>query len=79
MQPPFPPRPRPRRPWLRVLVAAVLLVGLVIAVYGSVLANQAGLLPWQEEPTRVATGITPFAGLDVPGFGAPTPTPAAAE
>ena len=64
---------RPRRPWLRLLVGAVVLLGVVVAIYGSVLANQAGILPWQEEPTRVATGITPFA--DIPGFGVPTPTP----
>lgn len=63
-----------RRPWLRLVLLAALLLLIVVGVYGGVLANQAGLLPWQEEPVRISTGITPFA--DIPGFDEPTATPA---
>lgn len=67
-------QPAARRPWLRLLLLAAILVLIVVGIFGGVLAGQAGLLPWQEEPTRVSTGITPFA--DIPGFGDQTPTPA---
>lgn len=62
---------RPRLTPLRIGVIALALV-LIIAVgaYGTYLANEAGRLPWQEEPTRIP--ITPFA--DIPGFGG-TPVP----
>jgi hypothetical protein len=65
-----------RRRGLRVVAAAALLAVLLVGGYGMYLANMAGRLPWQADPTRIA--ITPFA--DIPGFGAaappsPTPTP----
>ena len=58
-------------PFVSMLIAAVLILGFVIAGYGIFLANEAGRLPWQEEPTRIA--ITPFA--DIPGFNQPMGTP----
>ena len=63
-----------RRRGLRVLTAAALLAVLLVGGYGMYLANMAGRLPWQADPTRIA--ITPFA--DIPGFEAaapPSPTP----
>ena len=65
-----------RRRGVRVLTVAVLLAIVVVAGYGMYLGSLAGRLPWQEDPTRVAAGITPFA--DIPGLGAPTQTPQAA-
>lgn len=65
---------RSRRRWLRPLIAAAVLLLLLVGGYGFYLANLAGELPWQEDPTRVSTGITPFA--DIPSVGAPSPTPA---
>ena len=68
--------PPDRRRRLLILAAAVLVPLLVVVGYGISLASDAGVLPWQEEPTRIA--ITPFA--DIPGFdpaaSPPTPTPA---
>jgi hypothetical protein len=55
-----------RRP---VLTLAILVVGvflIFVGGFGYYLADTAGKLPWQEDPTRIA--ITPFAGI--PGFGA---------
>lgn len=60
-----------RHPFVSLLIAGVLILGFVIAGYGTFLANEAGRLPWQEEPTRIA--ITPFA--DIPGFNQPMGTP----
>jgi predicted metal-binding protein len=65
-----------RRRLLVILAGAVVAVVLVVGGYGVYLADMAGYLPWQAEPTRIA--ITPFA--DIPGFTAapaataPTPT-----
>jgi len=59
--------------WVRLLAVAMLVFVVVVFGFGIYVASQAGALPWQTEPTRVAVGITPFAGI--PGFGAPTPTP----
>jgi predicted metal-binding protein len=39
---------------------------IFVGGFGYYLADSAGKLPWQEDPTRIA--ITPFA--DIPGFGA---------
>jgi hypothetical protein len=41
-----------------------LVVLLVVVGYGLYLANMAGRLPWQEEPTRIP--VTPFADLGGP-------------
>lgn len=60
-----------RHPLVSMLIVAVLIVTVVIAGYGIFLASEAGRLPWQEEPTRIA--ITPFA--DIPGFDQPMGTP----
>ena len=60
-----------RRPWLTIMLLAVVLGALVVGGSGLWLAGEAGRLPWQEDPTRIS--ITPFA--DIPGFNAPTPTP----
>ena len=56
---------------LSILLGIALLFVLVVASYGLSLANEAGRLPWQEDPTRIP--ITPFA--DIPGFSAPAATP----
>jgi len=62
--------------WMRAhpIATTVILVGLlvtvVVASYGFYLADMAGKLPWQAEPTRIP--VTPFS--DFPGFN-PTPTP----
>lgn len=61
-----------RHPLVSMLIAGVLILTLVIAGYGVFLASEAGRLPWQEEPTRIA--ITPFA--NIPGFDQPIGTPA---
>lgn len=46
-----------------VLIAATVIVVIVVLVasWSVWTAGEAGLLPWQEEPTRIA--ITPFADL----------------
>jgi len=60
-----------RHTWLTLFATLVLLLLAIVGGYGISLASDAGRLPWQEQPTRIA--ITPFA--DIPGFSAPTPTP----
>ena len=63
--------------WLRVhpilttVLAVALLFTLVSASYGFYVANEAGRLPWQVDPTRIP--VTPFS--DFPGFNSPS-TPA---
>lgn len=50
---------------LVMLVGAVILLGLaVIGGWTFFDAWEAGMLPWQPEPTRVA--VTPFADLPTP-------------
>lgn len=44
-----------------VLGLLALVVVLIVAGYALYLANMAGRLPWQEEPTRIP--VTPFADL----------------
>jgi hypothetical protein len=69
---------RIRRHPFAIAVATAIVIALILIVgYGSYLAGQAGELPWQAQPTRIA--ITPFAGI--PGFDpastpVATPTPA---
>ena len=53
----------------RIIAVAVLVPVLVFAGFGLYLASLAGELPWQADPTRIVTSITPFA--DIPGFSAP--------
>lgn len=62
-----------RHPLLTVLVAAIFVFTVIAVSYGVFIASEAGRLPWQEDPTRIA--ITPFA--DIPGFNSDTATPAA--
>jgi hypothetical protein len=58
----------------RKIIATLVLIpiGLVI-LFSLYLANTAGELPWQTDPTRVP--VTPFANLPttVPAAGTPTP------
>ncbi len=64
-----------RSPVLAAVLAVALVLTLVIAGYGMLLASEAGRLPWQVDPTRIP--VTPFA--DFPGFGnasTPAATPA---
>lgn len=67
-----------RHPLITIFATAIVVVAIVIVGYGAYLTGQAGELPWQTQPTRIA--ITPFAGI--PGFDlaasppAATPTPA---
>lgn len=67
-----------QHPLIVALAALIVVVFMVVVGYGTYLAGQAGELPWQTQPTRIA--ITPFAGI--PGFDpaasppAATPTPA---
>lgn len=64
-----------RNRWATAVAVIVLIVLVIVGGYGIYLANLAGYLPWQEEPTRIA--ITPFA--DIPGFTArATSTPGGA-
>lgn len=62
-----------RHPLLTGLMVAIILFTVFAMSYGVFLASEAGRLPWQEDPTRIA--ITPFA--DIPGFNEPVGTPAA--
>lgn len=59
----------PRRPWVRVMVVAVVVAVVALGGYGMYLGSVAGRLPWQTDPTRISTALTPFAGI--PGVGAP--------
>jgi len=56
-----------RHPLLMIVAAAIILFTIVAMSYGVFIASEAGQLPWQEDPTRIA--ITPFA--DIPGFNQP--------
>jgi hypothetical protein len=56
--------PRRRGRGTLVLTIVAIAVVLVVAGYALYLANMAGRLPWQEEPTRIP--VTPFANLGGP-------------
>jgi len=60
-----------RRPWVRLVAGAATIALIGVVGFGIYLANLAGDLPWQEDPTRIP--ITPFA--DIPGFALPSATP----
>jgi hypothetical protein len=60
-------------PWITFLAVVLLAFFLVTGGFGIYLADEAGRLPWQTDPTRVSEGITPFAGI--PGFSEPTAVP----
>lgn len=55
--------PRRRSRGTIALGLLALVVVLIVGGYALYLANMAGRLPWQEEPTRIP--VTPFA--DLPG------------
>jgi hypothetical protein len=63
-------RPRISR---RAIIATLVLIPIGLALFFSLyLANTAGELPWQTDPTRIP--VTPFANLPttVPATGTPT-------
>ena len=55
-----------RRPLLTLAILVAVIFVIFVGGFGYYLADSAGQLPWQEDPTRIA--ITPFA--DIPDFGA---------
>ena len=55
--------------WLTVVLVVFVLAVIAIGAFGTYMASEAGMLPWQEDPTRIP--ITPFAGL--PGISTPLP------
>jgi hypothetical protein len=63
-----------KHPVATALTAIAAVAVIVILGYAVYVANVAGDLPWQTDPTRIP--VTPFA--DVPGFSIPTPLPTAA-
>jgi hypothetical protein len=73
------PLARPRN----IALAAMLIVLLVVGGFAWSLANTAGMLPWQEDPTPISNSITPFAGTGIelpttPPKRTPTPVPTSA-
>lgn len=64
-----------KRRGARVGAVLGMLTIIVVFAYAVYLANLGGYLPWQEDPTPIASGITPFA--DIPGFNPPTTVPTA--
>ncbi len=57
-------------PLLLVVILAVVLAGDSIT---ETILDTASNPPWEEQPTRISTQLTPFG--DIPGFAAPTPIP----
>lgn len=56
----------------RAIVATLVLIPIgIVLFFGLYLANTAGELPWQEDPTRIP--VTPFANLPTAPAGTPTP------
>lgn len=53
-----------RRSGARTLIVAALAVLAVLVIAGLLVGGQAGMLPWQPEPTRIP--IAPFEGLGAP-------------
>lgn len=53
-------RAHPR--WSLLLLVCVIAV-IAAGTYAYTLLEEAGELPWQEAPTRIAEGIVPFSGL----------------
>lgn len=47
----------------RIVLLIALIPVLVVGGFVIYLLNLAGELPWQEDPTPISAGITPFAGL----------------
>lgn len=62
--------PRSRR---RAIIATLVLIPIGIVLFFSLyLADQAGELPWQTDPTRIP--VTPFANLPTMPAGTPEPS-----
>lgn len=57
---------------LRLLIAAIVIPVLLFGSAAFYLANQAGALPWQADPTPIP--VTPFANLAGPPTADPTAT-----
>ncbi len=58
----------------RKIIATLVLIPIgVVLVFSLWLANEAGELPWQTDPTRIP--ITPFANLPTVEPAAATPSP----
>ncbi len=56
----------------RAIIATLVLIPIgIVLFFGLYLANTAGELPWQEDPTRIP--VTPFANLPTVPAGTPTP------
>lgn len=66
-----------RRAWLTLALVAIITVVVVTAGYSAYLASEAGVLPWQAEPTRIA--VTPFANLPESSTAGPESTPTASD
>jgi hypothetical protein len=58
------PKTHSWRTWIIAIVAIPVIAVLGFSIF---LANEAGRLPWQEDPTRIP--ITPFANLPTPPGG----------
>ncbi|MBX3069475.1 MAG: hypothetical protein KF883_03105 [Thermomicrobiales bacterium] len=55
----------------RAVVATLVLIPIgVVLFFALYLANEAGELPWQEDPTRIP--VTPFANLPTAPAASPT-------
>lgn len=59
-------RLRRSRIWIGILMVTMLVV-IAVGSFGIYVASEAGQLPWQADPTRIA--VTPFANL--PDIGTP--------
>lgn len=62
------------RRWRAWLALAVLVPVLLVGGLAFHLADEAGALPWQEDPTAIP--VVPFQKLNGTSPAAPTPTPA---
>jgi hypothetical protein len=55
----------------RAVIATLVLIPIgVVLFFALYLANEAGELPWQEDPTRIP--VTPFANLPTAPAASPT-------
>jgi len=56
----------------RAIIATLVLIPIALVLFFSLyLANTAGELPWQTDPTRIP--VTPFANLPTAPASSPTP------
>jgi hypothetical protein len=59
--------------WLGIVLVLFVLAVIAIGAFGTYIASEAGMLPWQEDPTRIP--ITPFADLPGVSTSVPASTP----